>query len=334
MTRTFEDKPAVREQVPLLVGLMGPSGGGKTFSALRLATGIQRVSGGEIFFIDTEARRALHYAKEFNFRHVPFVAPFGPLDYLAAIQHCVKQNAGVVIIDSCSHEHEGPGGVLEMHDAEVKRRAGNDFKKAEKVKMVAWAKPKAERRRLINSLLQMNTNFIFCFRAKEKLRIVKGKDPEPRGFMPITDHEWVYEMTTCCLLPPSSQGTPQWRTEYPDGEGLMMKLPGQFQNIMMPRGNVAQLDESIGEQMAQWAAGGDAPSADDVIRSIENAETIDQLAAIAAANRRKPWSKEDTESIRAAIANRKEWLSRAGVEETETADEPDDAGDAWEGGDE
>ena len=46
--RTFEDRPATRDKVPLLVGLMGPSGSGKTFSALRLATGIQTVSGGDI----------------------------------------------------------------------------------------------------------------------------------------------------------------------------------------------------------------------------------------------------------------------------------------------
>lgn len=33
----FTIKPAVREQVPVMVGLMGASGSGKTFSAIRLA---------------------------------------------------------------------------------------------------------------------------------------------------------------------------------------------------------------------------------------------------------------------------------------------------------
>ena len=183
--RTFDDKPAARESVPLLIGLMGPSGGGKTFSALRLGTGMQRVSGGEIFVIDTEARRALHYADRFRFRHVVFEAPFSPLDYLAAIEHCVKRGAKTIIVDSMSHEHEGPGGVLEMHAAEVKRMAGGDTGKAERVKMLAWAKPKADRRRMINSILQVPCNFIFCFRAKEKLKIERGKEPEPRGFMPL-----------------------------------------------------------------------------------------------------------------------------------------------------
>ena len=121
--RKFDDVPAVREQVPLLIGLMGPSGSGKTYSALRLATGIQEVTGGEIYVIDTEARRALHYAEQFKFRHVQFDAPFGSLDYLAAIKHCVAKGAKVIVIDSMSHEHIGPGGYLLTQDAEVQRLA-------------------------------------------------------------------------------------------------------------------------------------------------------------------------------------------------------------------
>ena len=85
-TRQFEDRPAVRESVPLLVGLFGPSGGGKTYSALRLAAGVQSETGGEVYCIDTEARRALDYAYDektqagFKFRHLAFTAPFSPLD--------------------------------------------------------------------------------------------------------------------------------------------------------------------------------------------------------------------------------------------------------------
>src|SRR5678815_3652835 len=138
MARTFEDVEAKRGEVPLLAGLVGPSGTGKTFSALRLATGIQRVSGGEIYVIDTEARRSLHYAEQFKFRHVQFDAPFGPLDYLSAITYCVGKGAGTIIVDSMSHEHEGPGGVLESHEAELTRLAGNDWDKRKKWTFSAW----------------------------------------------------------------------------------------------------------------------------------------------------------------------------------------------------
>ena len=112
--RTFEAHQAVRDFVPLLIGLMGPSGSGKTYSALRLATGIQEVTGGDIYALDTEARRMLHYADRFRFQHVPFAAPFGSLDYLAALRFCVGQGGKTIIVDSMSHEHEGPGGLLDF----------------------------------------------------------------------------------------------------------------------------------------------------------------------------------------------------------------------------
>jgi energy-coupling factor transporter ATP-binding protein EcfA2 len=250
--RTFEDKLAVRQRVPVLVGLTGPSGSGKTFSALRLATGLQRVTGGDIGYIDTEARRALHYADKFKFRHLPFGAPFSPLDYLGAVEHFVKKGAKTIVVDSMSHEHEGPGGVLEMHDAAVTRMAGNDYAKRERVSFAAWIEAKSERRRFINSILQMDINAIFCFRAKEKIKIVKGeKEPIQLGWMPIAGEEFVYEMTVNCLLYPAGGGVPVWAPEQV-GERQMLKLPAQFAELFKAR---RPLDEETGEAMAKWAAG-------------------------------------------------------------------------------
>ena len=269
--RTFEDRPATRDKVPLLVGLMGPSGSGKTFSALRLATGIQTVSGGDIYFIDTEARRGLHYADRFKYRHMEFGAPFGSLDYLAAITHCVKKGAGVVIVDSMSHEHEGPGGVLEQHEQELDRMAGQDYGKRNSMNLIAWAKPKAARRQLISGLLQLNCNFVFCFRAKEKAKPVKkdGKTTiENQGWMPIAGEEFVYEQTINCLLLPSSNGIPTWRTEEP-GEKAMMKLPEQFRHMF---GSGQTLDETIGAAMAEWATG---------VKHEPNPETLELARAAA-----------------------------------------------------
>jgi len=251
MARSFEDKIAERERVPLLVGLVGPSGSGKTYSALRLATGIQRQDGGDIFFVDTEARRALHYADRFRFRHIAFGAPFGSLDYLAAIEHCVKQGGRTIIVDSMSHEHEGPGGMLEQHAAETKRLAALWKVKESVAQMSAWGPPKAERRRMINSILQFPVNFIFCFRAKNKLKIKKGEDPKAMGYMPIAGEEFVFEMTVNCLLLPGARGVPTWRPEEP-GEKEMIKLPEQFRELFSK--DVA-LSEDTGQALAKWAAG-------------------------------------------------------------------------------
>ncbi len=195
--RTFESKLAVREHVPLLIGMVGPSSSGKTKSALRVATGIQSVLGGDIYGIDTESRRMAHYAQEHKFQHVEFNAPFGSLDYMAALRYCVSKGAKTVIIDSMSHEHDGPGGLIDFQEREVDRLAGDDYAKRERVKMLAWQKPKAARRSLISGLLQLNANFIFCFRAREKTKPMKinGKtEIVEQGFMPIAGEEFLFEI--------------------------------------------------------------------------------------------------------------------------------------------
>jgi ABC-type dipeptide/oligopeptide/nickel transport system ATPase subunit len=259
--RKFESRPAVRESVPLLVGLMGPSGGGKTYSALRLATGIQTVTGGDVYVIDTESRRALHYADDFKFRHIQFEAPFGSLDYLAAMQQCVQAGAKVIVIDSMTHEHAGPGGYLLTQEDELGRMAGEDYAKRERVKFAAWIKPAKLRQQMIGGILQLNANFVFCFRAKEKTKPMKndrGKiEAQELGFMPIAGEELLFEMTVNCLLLPKAGGVPSWRSDH-IGEKLMMKLPRQFEPLFAEQ---KPIDESIGRALAEWAKGGKAPPA-------------------------------------------------------------------------
>lgn len=255
--RTFEDTEAVRDKVPLIVSLTGPSGSGKTYSGLALGTGAQRVYGGDLFVIDSESKRALHYAPPFKFRHVPFSAPFGPMDYLAAIEHCVKRGAKTIVIDSMSHEHEGPGGVLEQHDAELERLVAT-FKSYDKANFPAWAKPKAARRRLLNGIVQLGANVIMCFRAKEKLKMVKvdGRDrPVPQGFCPIGGEEFTYEAMVSILLYPQSGGVPTWTSDEP-GEKEIIKLPAQFKSMFT---SGRPLNEDVGEALARWAIGDAAP---------------------------------------------------------------------------
>lgn len=259
----FEFKAATRERVPLLIGLVGPSGSGKTFSALRLASGIQRVTGGDIFYIDTEARRALHYADRFTFKHCQFHGPFSPARYLAVCEAAVKAGAKTIVIDSLSHEHEGAGGVLEMHEAELDRLTRGDDSRRESMEFLAWAKPKAERRKLINTLLQFEANVIACFRAKEKIKLMKRRERRPGeepvqqlGWMPIAGEEFVYEMTLNMLLYPNCGGVPSWHSEEM-GEKAIIKLPVQFRSIFEKE---QPLSEDIGVKLATWAAGGVKPA--------------------------------------------------------------------------
>lgn len=315
MTRVFEDVEAKRGAVPLMVGLVGPSGSGKTFSALRLATGIQRVTGGDIFFIDTESRRALHYADQFKFRHVAFGAPFGPLDYLEAIEYAAKKGAKVVVVDSMSHEHEGPGGVLEQHAEEVIRQATVDGKvdeaKAERVKMGAWSKPKAARRRMINTILQLPVSSIFCFRAKEKIEIKTGQPPKPMGWMPIAGEEFVFEMTINCLMLPKAGGIPTWQSNEA-GEKATMKLPRQFEALFADR---TPLSEDHGETMAKWAQGGAVSRFEELVAEIHAATSTASLEAIIPmideAKKARAVNPNEFKSLRSAYGARQKILAEA-----------------------
>lgn len=260
-SRDFVANDAKRERTPLLIGLTGPSGGGKTFSALRLATGIQTVTGGDIYMVDTENRRGLHYADRFTFKHVDMQPPFGSLDYLAAMEFCVKKGAKVIVVDSMSHEHDGPGGMIDLHEQIADRMAKGDEAKRERINMLAWSEPKQKRRQLINGILRLNANFIFCFRAKQTAKPVKNKttgknEVEQLGFMPIAGEEFVFEQTLNCLLMPGAGGVPTWHSEQV-GERMMIKLPEQFKTWLSDK--TQPLDEQIGAGLARWASGIEKP---------------------------------------------------------------------------
>lgn len=253
----FDIRPATPDHQPIILGLTGPSGSGKTLSALLLAHGVKDVVGGDIGMIDTEGRRGLRYADktrfpDFEFKHLDFQPPFSSDRYAEAIAAMAAAGVKTIIIDSMSHEHEGPGGYLEFHDKELDRMAGTDFKKREKMTFTAWIKPSAARRRLINSFLQVPLNFIFCFRAKEKLKIVSGGAPIPLGWQAIAGEEFVYEMIVRGLLPPGARGTPDWsapafahgaakrddqdRHLFPDGAQITRQMGRDLANAYSGKG--------------------------------------------------------------------------------------------------
>lgn len=266
--RSFEVKEGRREAVNLKLGIFAPSGGGKTFSALRLAKGIQSVVGGDIGIADTENRRALHYAGKFKFRHIDFKPPFDSLSYVFAIEALRAAGCKTVIVDSMSHEHEGVGGLLEAHEAEVDRIAGDgaSWQRRESVKMLAWQKPKANRRVLLNrGIINADVNLILLFRAKQSAKpIVKTVEEGGRqvrktevvqmGFVPVAGDEFLFEMDLCTLLLPAAGGVATWSSDEP-GERMMIKVPDQFQALKAEYAS-KPLDEELGARLAQWAVGG------------------------------------------------------------------------------
>lgn len=244
--RVFTPSTDTVEPKALFIGLYGPSGSGKTYSALRMATGIQAILGGEIAVVDTEAKRARHYKPPFEFTHYPFEAPYRSVDYLAALRQLVAGGARTIIVDSMSHEHSGPGGVTEHHDRLV-------AEKGQSYTFTAWRIAKAGRKQLITAMTTEFAGccFIFCFRAKDTTDF-ESKPPRKLGWMPISDDDFLFEMTLCALLAPASEGVPTFRSDM-SGERQFLKLPGQFRSIFAAN---QPLSEDTGRRLAEWARGG------------------------------------------------------------------------------
>lgn len=252
--RAFQLQPAVREAAPLLLGLTGPSGSGKTYSALRLATGIARQAKGAVVVIDTENRRATHYADQFSFHHIDFAPTFGSLDYLDALHAAAAAEPAVIIVDSLSHEHDGEGGMLDAVTAELDRIAGSDPVQQQKLAAAAWRRPKTQRRALLSGLLRLKTHTILCMRAAERTRggrELQATEATEMGFMPVAGPEFLFELTSCILLRPGAQGVPTWASQLP-GEHAAIKLPRQFEGVFA---EPEPLSERHGEVLARWAAG-------------------------------------------------------------------------------
>jgi len=249
----FEFRPAVRENVGLLIGLAGGTGSGKTYTAMRLAAGM---AGDKPFaVIDTEAGRAKHYADEFKFDHGDLKPPFRPDAYAEAIKAADAAGYPVIVVDSVSHEHAGEGGILDWHEEELDRMAGSDWKKRDSCNMAAWIKPKMSHKHMVQKLLQVRAHLILCFRAEEKVEMVrndKGKMEIIKkqtttgldGWVPISEKNLPYELTASFLLTADAPGIPK-----------PIKLQNQHKAFFPLN---TEITEDSGRKLSAWALGTNA----------------------------------------------------------------------------
>lgn len=301
MTVTF--RPAKRENVPLLLGVAGGTGSGKTMSALLMARGI--ADGQPFAFVDTENGRGLHYADLFpEMQHGDLRAPFRPDAYVKAIlnghDHLAqvpKQNR-VVVVDSFSHEWTGDGGCLDWVD-EI---TGGDPKK----KGVAWATVKPAHRKMMTKLLALDAHVIVCLRAESgKVDIVKKdgktefvpKKTLPGGSLndwyPECEKAFPYELTASFLVVADAPGVP-----------LPLKLQEQhrpFVRLDVP------LSEETGRALAGWAAGGASQTV-----SLSDEEAVARILdhADAKGNREQVQAAIDQHRAGSTAADHSAWLAR------------------------
>ena len=143
---------AKRQQVKLKIGLSGPSGYGKTYSALLLAYGMTS-DWSKIAIIDTENNSASLYSHLGEFNVLTLNEPFSPERYIEAIRVCEKSGIEVLIVDSISHEWSGKGGCLEIHE-----QLGGRFQD--------WGKVTPRHNSFLDTIIQSKIHVITTSRRK------------------------------------------------------------------------------------------------------------------------------------------------------------------------
>ncbi|MBS1684400.1 MAG: AAA family ATPase [Bacteroidetes bacterium] len=181
----FQLHQAKRSKAKIKVGLQGPSGGGKTYSALLLAKGLVG-DWSKIAVIDTENHSADLYSHLGNYNVLHLEAPFTPERYISAIEACEKSGMQAIVVDSISHEWEGTGGILSIHSTMV----GNSF--------TNWSKLTPRHNEFIQKILQSPAHIIATIRTKQDyvLSEKNGKQvPEKIGLKGVTREGMDYELT-------------------------------------------------------------------------------------------------------------------------------------------
>lgn len=201
-------KPVIRGESKVLLAFCGPSGTGKTKSALYVARGMVS-NASEIGFIDTENGRGSFYNDTLDgqFKYAVLNPPFSPDRYGKAIKEFQEAGVKVLIIDSISHEHEGIGGLEEI--ANSPKADGTERKVAD------WKRAKHEHRsKFMNSLMYTDMHIICCVRAREKTDFKDINKPVSLGIQPVCEKNFLFEMMASVMF--SNEGKNQSWIKVPD----------------------------------------------------------------------------------------------------------------------
>ncbi len=180
-------RKAERTKAKLRIGLSAPSGAGKTYSALLMASGIA-TGWDKIALIDTESGSGELYAHLGDYNVIQLEAPYSPERYIEAIKACEDAGMEVIIIDSTSHEWEGKGGCLEINEniAQSKFR-GNTWS--------AWSETTPRHQKFIQAIVTSKAHIITATRNKIDTVMTEDKKVKKVGTKEIQREGFEYELT-------------------------------------------------------------------------------------------------------------------------------------------
>jgi hypothetical protein len=176
-------KDAVKEQLKARIALLAPTGGGKTYTALKFLAAMQKLGmGKKIGVIDTEHGSASKYVGVFpKFRVIELTDDFSPEVYIEALQLLADDGCDLALVDSLTHAWTGKGGSLELKDKFGRQKGFNDY--------TAWGPVTAMQNRMIEALLSYPGHLVATMRLKmehvlEEDPVTKKKTVRKIGLQP------------------------------------------------------------------------------------------------------------------------------------------------------
>ena len=227
-------KKASKSQAKLRASFFGPSGAGKTFSALRVATGL--ADGKPIAVIDTERGSASKYADRFAFDVLELEDQ--TIDgYCGAIREAARAGYAVLVIDSLSH---GWQTLLEEVEKLAKAKyRGNTWS--------AWSEGTPLQRRLVQAILTFPGHVIATMRSKTEWTTVDNngkKTPQRVGLAPEQGKGVEYEFDLLVEI----------STEHI--ANVIKDRTGKFQDKLLEKPG-----EDFGRELAAWLQEGEPATA-------------------------------------------------------------------------
>lgn len=196
MSRVVQFRPVERGAARLVIGIVGQSGSGKTYTALQLAWGMAGGDASKVGLLDTENGRGSLYddilvgrdGRVHKFMIARMDAPFSPERYADAIEDAKAAGVEVLVIDSVTHEWEGIGGCKDI--SEKTSRDGRKY--------TDWAHAKREHNRFMLRMLAADMHIIMCIRARDKVKI-EGTGSNQKfidmGEMPVCEKNTIFDLT-------------------------------------------------------------------------------------------------------------------------------------------
>lgn len=147
---------ATKQEARARIALIGPSGAGKTWSSLMLAT--ELAEGKPFAVLDTESGSAAKYSDQFAFDVVE-VDDFKPANFFAVFGAARDAGYPVLVVDSLTHFWKGPNGILEQVDLLTQSRyKGNS--------MQAWKEGNAMHQQELGVIVRAPFHVICTMRSK------------------------------------------------------------------------------------------------------------------------------------------------------------------------